>query len=352
MASDLTPELLEAGRARARAAGVELEWVEADAEHLPFDDASFDVVMSAIGVMFAPHHQEAADELVRVCRPGGTIGLLNWTPEGMLGALFRADGAVRAAAAARRAAAAAVGRRGPPARALRRARDSDARARDPRRSPRSRTRSTTASTSRPATARRSPSAPTPRKTGREAEFDAALDACAEDWNRGTAGAARFEMEYLLTVGTAADPAPRAPSSRSAAAPASRREEIAELAQHRRDVVIDGLGRDHERPRDLARSWRPRTIRSSTSVSRGVSPAGPAREAARGRAGCGARHPRAGAAVDARPRGRHRTRRTWRAPPAARPPRRRPRAPPRARRGSRCPPTRPPRRASPRRPTRA
>src|SRR5690349_6331478 len=74
-ASDLTPELLEAGRARAKAVGVELEWAEADAERLPFDDESFDVVMSSIGVMFAPHHGAAADELVRVCRPGGTIGL-------------------------------------------------------------------------------------------------------------------------------------------------------------------------------------------------------------------------------------------------------------------------------------
>src|SRR5687767_15527694 len=75
-ASDLTPELLEAGRRRAEAAGLELEWKEADAEKLPFDDASFDVVMSSIGAMFAPHHQDVADELVRVCRPGGTIGLL------------------------------------------------------------------------------------------------------------------------------------------------------------------------------------------------------------------------------------------------------------------------------------
>jgi SAM-dependent methyltransferase len=88
VASDLTPELLDAGRARAEAAGVELDWVVADAERLPFEDGSFDVVMSAIGVMFAPHHQDAADELVRVCRPGGTIGLLSWTPEGMIGALF------------------------------------------------------------------------------------------------------------------------------------------------------------------------------------------------------------------------------------------------------------------------
>jgi SAM-dependent methyltransferase len=88
-ASDLTPALLEAGRAAAESEGLELDWVEADAEHLPFPDESFDIVMSAIGVMFAPHHQAAADELVRVCRTGGTIGLLSWTPEGMLGALFR-----------------------------------------------------------------------------------------------------------------------------------------------------------------------------------------------------------------------------------------------------------------------
>ena len=92
VASDLTPELFEAGRERARAAGVELEWVEADAENLPFDDESFDVVMSSIGAMFAPRHQDVADQLVRVCRPGGTIGLLSWTPEGMIGALFRAMG--------------------------------------------------------------------------------------------------------------------------------------------------------------------------------------------------------------------------------------------------------------------
>jgi ubiquinone/menaquinone biosynthesis C-methylase UbiE len=61
---------------------VELEWVEADAENLPFDDESFDVVMSSIGAMFAPHHQEVADELIRVCRKGGTIGLLSWTRRG------------------------------------------------------------------------------------------------------------------------------------------------------------------------------------------------------------------------------------------------------------------------------
>lgn len=92
VASDLTPELFDAGRARAEAEGVELEWAEADAEDLPFADASFDTVISSIGVMFAPHHQAAAEELARVCRPGGTIGLLSWTPEGMIGALFRTMG--------------------------------------------------------------------------------------------------------------------------------------------------------------------------------------------------------------------------------------------------------------------
>ena len=91
-ASDLTPELFEAGRRRAETAGVELEWVEADAENLPFEDESYDVVMSSIGAMFAPRHQAVADELIRVCRRGGTIGLLSWTPEGMLGALFRTMG--------------------------------------------------------------------------------------------------------------------------------------------------------------------------------------------------------------------------------------------------------------------
>jgi len=88
VASDLCPELLAAGRALAAARGVELEWREADAEALPFADGAFDIVMSCLGVMFAPHHQASARELVRVCRPGGTIGLLSWTPEGFIGQLF------------------------------------------------------------------------------------------------------------------------------------------------------------------------------------------------------------------------------------------------------------------------
>jgi SAM-dependent methyltransferase len=87
-ASDLTPELFDAGRSTAAERGVELEWFEADAEAMPFADDTFDVVMSCVGVMFAPHHQEAADELIRVVRPGGTIALLSWTPEGFIGNLF------------------------------------------------------------------------------------------------------------------------------------------------------------------------------------------------------------------------------------------------------------------------
>lgn len=88
VASDLTPELLEAGRAQAAQLGVELQWRQADAEALPFADCEFDTVMSCAGVMFAPHHQASASELVRVCRPGGTIGLLSWTPEGFIGQMF------------------------------------------------------------------------------------------------------------------------------------------------------------------------------------------------------------------------------------------------------------------------
>ena len=87
-ASDLTPELFETGRTIAADRGVELDWVEADAEALPYPDDGFDVVMSCVGAMFAPHHQATADELVRVGRPGGTIGMINWTPEGFLGNLF------------------------------------------------------------------------------------------------------------------------------------------------------------------------------------------------------------------------------------------------------------------------
>jgi ubiquinone/menaquinone biosynthesis C-methylase UbiE len=82
IASDLTPENFEAGRSEARAHGVQLEWVEADAEALPFRDGEFDVVTSSVGAIFAPNHQRVADELVRVCRPGGVIGMIAVVPSG------------------------------------------------------------------------------------------------------------------------------------------------------------------------------------------------------------------------------------------------------------------------------
>jgi SAM-dependent methyltransferase len=88
---DLVPKLLDEGRAKAEAAGVEVEWVEGDAEDLPFDDGSFDRVLSTFGHMFAPRHQRVADEMIRVCREGGAIVTATWTPEGIFGDMFRAS---------------------------------------------------------------------------------------------------------------------------------------------------------------------------------------------------------------------------------------------------------------------
>ncbi len=88
VASDLTPELFDVGRRLATEAGAELEWREADAEALPFADDAFDVVLSTVGVMFAPHHERAADELVRVTKPGGRLALIDWTPQGFIGQMF------------------------------------------------------------------------------------------------------------------------------------------------------------------------------------------------------------------------------------------------------------------------
>lgn len=86
---DFVPALLERGRQRAAAEGLEVEYVEGDAQELPFEDDSFDVVLSTFGAMFAPDQQRTADELLRVCRPGGRIGMANWTPDGFVGHLFR-----------------------------------------------------------------------------------------------------------------------------------------------------------------------------------------------------------------------------------------------------------------------
>lgn len=200
-ASDLTPELLEAGRQRAEAEGLELEWVEADAERLPFEDESFDVVMSAIGAMFAPHHQDVADEMVRVCRPGGTIGLLSWTPEGMLGALFKTMGPF--------APAPPPGAQPPPLwgseahlgelfgervdfRTLDRQLLEITAFEHPR------------DYGEHFKARYGPTIAVranAEREGRAAEFDEALDRFCDEWNRGTEDDARFEKEYLIAVGT-------------------------------------------------------------------------------------------------------------------------------------------------------
>jgi len=200
-ASDLTPALLEVGREIAEAEGLELEWVEADAESLPFADESFDVVMSAIGVMFAPHHQPAADELVRVCRTGGTIGLLSWTPDGMLGALFRTMKPF--------AAPPPPGVQPPPLwggeEHLRGLLGDRVELRTVERdvleiSAFSRPREYGQhfkSYYGPTIAARANA----ERERRASEFDGALDAFCEEWNRGTPDNARFEKEYLIAVGT-------------------------------------------------------------------------------------------------------------------------------------------------------
>lgn len=200
-ASDLTPEILAAGKARPEAAGLDLEWVEADAENLPFGDASYDVVMSSIGVMFAPHHQQSADELARVCRPGGTIALMCWTPEGMIGDLF--------ATMKEFAPAPPPGVQSPPlwgseehlAGLFGGRVEFHTHERD--------NLEITAFTHAheygehfkayygPTIAARANA----DKNGRADDFDAALDAFCDRWNSGTADAARFEKEYLIAVGT-------------------------------------------------------------------------------------------------------------------------------------------------------
>jgi SAM-dependent methyltransferase len=200
-ASDLTPELLEAGRRRADASGLTLDWVQADAEDLPFDDASFDVVISTIGAMFAPHHQETANELLRVCRPGGTIGLLSWTPEGMVGSLLRTIGPFAPPPPAGAQPPPLWGNEAHLAELFGADLDFGAQKRDvlevtafehPR------------DFGEHFKARYGPTIvaqATARRNGRDEELEAALDRFCDEWDRGTPGRARFELEYLLAVGT-------------------------------------------------------------------------------------------------------------------------------------------------------
>jgi SAM-dependent methyltransferase len=90
--TDYVPALLDRGRAKAAAERLPVTFQEADAENLPFADGSFDVVLSVFGVMFTPNQERAAEQLLRVCRPGGKIGLANWTPDGFIGQVFRTIG--------------------------------------------------------------------------------------------------------------------------------------------------------------------------------------------------------------------------------------------------------------------
>ena len=90
--TDYVSSLLESARARAQAEGHTIEFEQADAEKLPFPDATFDTVMSTFGVMFTPDQEKAASELARVCKPGGKIGLANWTPGGFIGQVFKTIG--------------------------------------------------------------------------------------------------------------------------------------------------------------------------------------------------------------------------------------------------------------------
>jgi SAM-dependent methyltransferase len=200
-ASDLTPELFDAGRERAEAEDVQLDWVEADAENLPFEDASFDVVMSSIGAMFAPHHREVANEMVRVCRPGGTIGMLNWTPEGMIGALFRTMGPF--------APPPPPGAQPPPLwggeehvkelfgdRVDFRTLEREVLEITAFEHPRDYGEHFKGKYGPTIAARKNAS-----RDGREGELDEALDRFCDEWNLGTGDEARFEQEYLIVVAT-------------------------------------------------------------------------------------------------------------------------------------------------------
>jgi SAM-dependent methyltransferase len=202
-ASDLTPELFEAGRERAKTEGVELEWVEADAENLSFEDGSYDVVMSSIGAMFAPFHGKVADEIARVCRPGGTIALFSWTPEGMIGALFKTMGPF--------APKPPPGAQPPP---LWGSEDHVKELFGDRVDWRTLEREDLEITAfehprdfgehfkeryGPTIAARANA----EKDGRAEEFDEALNQFCDEWNRGSEDDARFEMEYLVAVGSRA-----------------------------------------------------------------------------------------------------------------------------------------------------
>ena len=220
-----------------------LEWVEADAENLPFEDGSFDVVMSSIGAMFAPHHQEVADELVRVCRPAGTIGLLSWTPEGMIGALFRTMGPF--------APPPPPGAQPPPLwGSEEHMRELFGDRVDFRLVERDILEVTVFERPReygehfkayygPTIAARANAG----RDGREAEFDEAVEQFSDEWNRGTPDQARFEQEYLLAVGSRSVAEPiRGRETRLSAAEAAPAQRVVRLSLcHGRGELVDRTG---------------------------------------------------------------------------------------------------------------
>ena len=200
-ASDLTQELLDAGKARADAAGLKLDWQVADAENLPFDDESFDVVMSSIGIMFAPRHEPAAGEMARVCKPGGTIALASWTPEGMIGALFRTMKPFSAPPPPGASPAPLWG-----------SEDHLNEIFGDRVQWRTHEVATLAIDAFPgrydyADHFKSHYGPTiatlnnARNNGKEDEFNAAFNAFVDEWNRGSHDKAYFEQDYLISIGT-------------------------------------------------------------------------------------------------------------------------------------------------------
>lgn len=198
-ASDLTPELLASGRARAEAADLDLDWVVADAEALPCEDGSYDVVISAIGVMFAPMHERAAAELVRVVRPGGRLAVLSWTPEGMIGALFRALKPFMPPPP--------PGAQPPPlwgseehlAGLLGDGVEVTTSERDVLEVTAFATPALFADHFRDRYGPTIAAAANAEREGRGAELDAVLDELMDEWNLGGPETARFELEYLLTV---------------------------------------------------------------------------------------------------------------------------------------------------------
>ena len=197
VASDLSPGMVELGRARSEAEGYPVEWVVADAEELPFEDARFDCAGSVFGAMFAPRPDRVASELFRVLRPGGTLGMANWIPEGPFSEMVVARRRVRPAPAGGRARSHGLGAGGGRARAPRRVRGAPGRSASGRSrsaGPRRRRLGTTSIGSRPRS----------RPTARPCRARSTTPCARRCWRSSGAtpdedGALAFDSPYLLVV---------------------------------------------------------------------------------------------------------------------------------------------------------